>query len=76
MKFTRLQKIAFCSFVLFGVLGLVPPWFVDFHTVDPKYSVLEVVLLLISGCVCLILCRIADHERERRRQGGFYEDRA
>lgn len=76
MKFTRLQKVAFCSIVLFGVVGLVPPWFVDFKAIDPKYSALEVVLLLLSGGICLLLCRLVDHERERRLQGESHEDRA
>lgn len=75
MKFTKHQTVAFCSFVLSGLLGLVPPWFVDFHTVDPTYSALEVVLLLVFGGICLLFCRLVDHERERRLQGGAHEDR-
>lgn len=72
-----LDKITLLFFVLFSCIGLVPPWFVDFQAIDPKYSALEVILLLLTGGVCLVFCRLADQKRTKNRsQGGSLEDRA
>lgn len=72
-----LRKIVLLSFVLFALIGLVPPWFVDFKAIDPKYSTLELALLLITGGACLILCRLADRERlNKSQQEGSHEEHA
>jgi len=76
MKFTRLKKMAFCSFVLFGVIAFLPPWFVNFRAINPTYSALEVVALLIAGGVCLALCRRVDRERMKAKEGSSYEGNA
>ena len=58
-----LHRIAFLLFVLSAVIAVVPPWFIDFKAVDPKYSALHAVALLLAVGACLILCRQADRER-------------